>query len=414
MIISNKNDPRRAYQGNILSSTTTMELGIDIGGLNGVLLGNVPPGPANHRQRAGRAGRRSDGSAIVVTFARGSAFDREVFKQFGTFLHRELRKPTVFSDRKRIVSRHLYAVLLSDFIRDRQPDSTGAMHAFGKMGSFCGIDTWPLIWRPDSPTKPHWEPQGTGIADRFIQFLNLLKVEDSGYRQYLSRLATTTACTDIQRPEIWSEFINGAIDSCTRAIDDWNEDLIELREAWSEIPVQPRSQLNRERAKANAVRYQIRALREITVIEWFADHRFLPRYGFPINLQRLTIRKAVTHGDTQYSQADERYRLERKSLLALSEYVPESRVLVGGRVAVSRGLRKHWTDSNLDRPLGLEYFALECQQGHVYRRQSPDDACPTCGESPVTRQQLVFPRFGYTTAGWEPARSVSENLGLSN
>ena len=54
---------------NILSSTTTMELGIDIGGLNGVLLGNVPPGPANHRQRAGRAGRRSDGSAVVVTHA---------------------------------------------------------------------------------------------------------------------------------------------------------------------------------------------------------------------------------------------------------------------------------------------------------------------------------------------------------
>ena len=49
-----------------------MELGIDIGGLNGVLLGNVPPGPANHRQRAGRAGRRSDGSAVVVTYSRNS------------------------------------------------------------------------------------------------------------------------------------------------------------------------------------------------------------------------------------------------------------------------------------------------------------------------------------------------------
>ena len=88
---------------NILSSTTTLELGIDIGGLNGVLMSNVPPGKANYLQRAGRAGRRADGSSIVTTFARPRPYDREVFRRIGVYLDAPLRRPVVLLDRERVV-----------------------------------------------------------------------------------------------------------------------------------------------------------------------------------------------------------------------------------------------------------------------------------------------------------------------
>ncbi len=400
---------------NVLSSTTTMELGIDIGGLNGVLLSNVPPGPANHRQRAGRAGRRSDGSAVVVTYARNSEYDRQVFRRFGDFLKRGLRKPTVFLDRERIIRRHLHAVLLSEFLRSKQPEKTGAMHAYGKMGAFCGVKTIPSRWTRVSEPKPLWSPEGINVADQFIEFLGQLQTADGGFQSRLFHLSEHTVLSTIGELDSWREFVGSAVDVFRKAIDEWTRDVEQLREVWNEIPSQPATDKNREMAKANSIRHMIRALCEITVIERLADRRFLPRYGFPINLQSLTVRKAIEGSRRDYSAPDERYRLERSSLLALREYVPESRVLVGGRVATSRGLRKHWTDNNLDRALGLQYFSLECPEEHVYIRQSPDETCPRCGSAPAKgkTRQLVFPRFGYTTAGWDkmPLGTNLERIG---
>ena len=70
--------------------------------------------------------------------------------------------------------------------------------------------------------------------------------------------------------------------------------MIHFEDAWGEVPKEPPfTALAAERAKANSIRYQLRAISDIRVIEWFSDAGFLPRYGFPIHLATAVREKAT-------------------------------------------------------------------------------------------------------------------------